>query len=231
MGLESAQYIPELVDTNPIGATDPVSEGDNHLRMIKLVLQTTFPAFIGTQGAPKSVSLTEDEINGLLGAAINATDETITGTWTFDELITAVNGVLMQEAGVTVAESTSIALGSLLIESLLTAGTARKAGFRNPETADINNGDASLQEHEGQVLNYVDAAGIFTVNALEVATTFTIIHTGSGDLSLNVGSATINWLDGLGIAQGGARTILPNSVVQLYWDSASTIQLWGNGIS
>jgi len=41
MGLETASYISELVDTNPT-ASDPVSQGDDHLRLIKSVLQTQF---------------------------------------------------------------------------------------------------------------------------------------------------------------------------------------------
>jgi hypothetical protein len=42
MALESATYINQLVATNPTLA-DPKSQGDDHLRMIKRVLQQTFP--------------------------------------------------------------------------------------------------------------------------------------------------------------------------------------------
>ena len=42
MGLETASYISQLVDTNPV-VGDPVGEGDDHLRLIKTVLQTQFP--------------------------------------------------------------------------------------------------------------------------------------------------------------------------------------------
>ena len=41
MGLESATFISDLVPTNPTGL-DPRSEGDDHLRLIKEVLQNTF---------------------------------------------------------------------------------------------------------------------------------------------------------------------------------------------
>ena len=41
MGIESATYISQLSSTNPLG-TDPVSEGDQHLRLIKSVLQSQF---------------------------------------------------------------------------------------------------------------------------------------------------------------------------------------------
>lgn len=42
MGLETAEFISELVDTNPT-ATDKKRQGDDHLRLIKEVLQNTFP--------------------------------------------------------------------------------------------------------------------------------------------------------------------------------------------
>lgn len=42
MAIESAQYITQLVSTNPL-STDSVSQADDHLRMLKLVLQNTFP--------------------------------------------------------------------------------------------------------------------------------------------------------------------------------------------
>jgi hypothetical protein len=41
MGLEAATYIGQLVATNPL-AGDPVSQGDDHLKLIKSVLQSQF---------------------------------------------------------------------------------------------------------------------------------------------------------------------------------------------
>ena len=42
MALESATYINQLVDTNPAGS-DVISQGDDHLRLIKKVVQDSFP--------------------------------------------------------------------------------------------------------------------------------------------------------------------------------------------
>lgn len=42
MGLEAATYVSDLVATNPV-AGDNVAEGDDHLRLLKAVLQATFP--------------------------------------------------------------------------------------------------------------------------------------------------------------------------------------------
>lgn len=80
MGLESATYIAELTVTNPIGASDPKSQGDDHLRLIKKTITNTFGAFVGTAGAPKSVTLTEDQIND---AALKAATATISALWDF----------------------------------------------------------------------------------------------------------------------------------------------------
>lgn len=48
MSLESANKISNLVKTNP-ASTDPVSEGDNHIRLIKTVLQSSFPSDLDVQ--------------------------------------------------------------------------------------------------------------------------------------------------------------------------------------
>ena len=42
MAVESASYISQLNTSNP-AASDNISEGDDHLRLIKTVLQTQFP--------------------------------------------------------------------------------------------------------------------------------------------------------------------------------------------
>lgn len=58
MTLESATYIDGLVASNPT-ATDPASQGDDHIRMIKSVLKATFPAFTG------ALTLDQAALNGL----------------------------------------------------------------------------------------------------------------------------------------------------------------------
>jgi microcystin-dependent protein len=55
MGLESATYLSELNATNPTG-TDLKSQGDDHLRLIKSVLQATFPNASRAFRIPNSVA-------------------------------------------------------------------------------------------------------------------------------------------------------------------------------
>ena len=80
MPLESGTLIPDLNQNNPLGA-DPKSEGDDHLRLVKRCVQGSFAAFVGTTATPKSVSLTEDQIND---AALKSEAQTVSGAWDFD---------------------------------------------------------------------------------------------------------------------------------------------------
>ena len=70
MGLESATYISQLTATNPT-ASDPVSQGDDHLRLIKSVLQSQFT----TLGAA-AVTTTAAELNLLDGKTTLAVEGT-----------------------------------------------------------------------------------------------------------------------------------------------------------
>lgn len=62
MGLETGSYISALVATNPVGATDPKSQGDDHLRFIKAKILETFPNITNV------VNATHTELNLVVGA-------------------------------------------------------------------------------------------------------------------------------------------------------------------
>lgn len=57
MGLETATYINGLVATNPT-AGDPVSQGDDHMRLLKSTILATFPNVTG------AVTTTHTDLNG-----------------------------------------------------------------------------------------------------------------------------------------------------------------------
>jgi hypothetical protein len=89
MGLETASYISQLVATNPL-ATDPISQGDDHLRLIKSVLQTQFSGLSGTT----AVTTSEAEMNILDGVTATSTelnylDITTLGTSEASKAVTA----------------------------------------------------------------------------------------------------------------------------------------------
>jgi microcystin-dependent protein len=53
MGLETANYVNQLIDTNPTGA-DPASSSDDHHRLVKKVLKQTFPNLTGPMTATQA---------------------------------------------------------------------------------------------------------------------------------------------------------------------------------
>lgn len=61
MGLETGTFIDSLVATNPVGATDPKSQGDDHLRLIKSTILATWP------NLDAAVNFTPTEANRLVG--------------------------------------------------------------------------------------------------------------------------------------------------------------------
>jgi hypothetical protein len=65
MALETATYISGLVPANPIGA-DPIAQADDHIRLIKSTLKTTFPNITGP------VTLNQAQLNAAapIGAII-----------------------------------------------------------------------------------------------------------------------------------------------------------------
>lgn len=69
MGLEAGDgYISGLVATNPVGATDPKSQGDDHIRLIKTALLGTFPNLNG------AVTAAPAELNILDGATLSTAE-------------------------------------------------------------------------------------------------------------------------------------------------------------
>lgn len=70
MALETATYISDLNSSNPT-STDPVSQGDDHLRLIKSALKTTFP---NVTGAVTATHIELNYVDALTSAAVGLTD-------------------------------------------------------------------------------------------------------------------------------------------------------------
>ena len=91
MTVESASYISQLDATLPLPG-DKKSEGDNHLRLVKTVLQTQFPNF-GTAAMNATVgelnymvgvtSLVQTQLNTLTSAKAAKAGDTYTGAHDF----------------------------------------------------------------------------------------------------------------------------------------------------
>jgi hypothetical protein len=87
MALETATYIDGLVETNPLG-TDPRSAGDDHIRLIKTAVKSTFPNVTGavtpTQAELNYVDGVTGPIQSQLDAKVALTGtQTVAGNKTF----------------------------------------------------------------------------------------------------------------------------------------------------
>lgn len=68
MGLEAATYIHQLDPNNPVGGSDPKSQGDDHFHLLKETLQNTFPNIEG------EVTASHSELNILDGVTATAAE-------------------------------------------------------------------------------------------------------------------------------------------------------------
>ncbi len=74
MPLETGEFITDLVSTNPLG-TDPKSQGDDHLRLLKKVVQQSFPNIDeAVLNAPAVINTWEARITALEGAGTVSTN-------------------------------------------------------------------------------------------------------------------------------------------------------------
>ena len=93
MGVETATYISQLSATNPLGS-DPISEGDQQIRLVKDVLQKQF-----TSLGAAAVSATATELNLIDGytgttAELNYLDITTLGTSEDSKALTQASSVV-----------------------------------------------------------------------------------------------------------------------------------------
>ena len=87
MALESTTYIDGLVTTNPTG-TDPRSQGDDHIRLVKSTIRSTFP---NVSGAMTATHTELNLIDGYTGttAELNYNDIPTLGTVEPSKSVTA----------------------------------------------------------------------------------------------------------------------------------------------
>lgn len=83
MGLESADWISELVESNPVGATDDRSTSDDHHRLEKTVIRNSFA------GHTKAISL----FGSISGTNTYTMSVTMTGTLAYSDGMTVIGAV------------------------------------------------------------------------------------------------------------------------------------------
>jgi len=160
MALESASYISQLVAANPPG-TDPISQGDDHIRMIKDVLKTQFSGLVGTT----AVTASEAEMNLVDGCTattteLNYLDITTLGTSESSKVVTAdANGdVTIADGAYDFDVASHDGTNGLLLGGTLVTATATELNL-------IDGYTGTTAE-----LNYNDVTAVGTVEASKTVT-------------------------------------------------------------
>lgn len=99
MGLESATYISQLVATNPT-SSDSKTQGDDHIRLMKAVLQAQFPNLGAAAVTPTAVELNYvDGVTSAIQAQIDL--KAPLASPTFSGTLTGVNATFSGTLNVT----------------------------------------------------------------------------------------------------------------------------------
>ncbi|WP_136420286.1 hypothetical protein [Herbaspirillum sp. ST 5-3] len=91
MALETGTYISDLVVTNPVGSTDQRRTLDDHIRLLKSTIKTTFPNVTGAVTSTHTelnyvdgvTSSIQDQIDTLTADKADIAGETYSGTHDF----------------------------------------------------------------------------------------------------------------------------------------------------
>jgi hypothetical protein len=167
------KFIDDLINTNPVGATDVKADGDDHIRGIKNVLLNTFPNITG------AVTASHTELSILDGATIstaelNVLDGATLSTAELNVLDGAVAGT--QVASKAVVADSNINTGVSKVTELHVGATGSEVQMVSTNTANAPvtrdaNGDFAANEITADLIGNADSAtkvGVLNVKVIEI---------------------------------------------------------------
>jgi len=153
MGVETATFISQLSATNPLG-TDPISEGDNQIRLVKEVLKAQF-----TSLGAAAVTTTAAELNLIDGytgttAELNTLDVTTQGTSEVSKVLTADSSgdVTIADGAYDFDIASHDGTNGLLLGGTLVTATAAEVNYLDIATLGTSaNSKALTQNASGEI--------------------------------------------------------------------------------
>ena len=206
MALETGNYINNLVPANP-PAGDPVSQGDDHLRLIKKVVQQSFPSVdqvvnaVHTKATAPATGLTEGLIwidtsagagNHLIKVYDGATFLTLPFSVEAAKTVDVDGGAI---DGTTIGVTTPASVKGTTVEGTTSLKLATGATVTGIDNGALGS-SATLLATQGAVKTYVDAH--VTAQDLDV-----ISDSGTIDIDLDGDSLTVSGGTGLATAATG----------------------------
>jgi hypothetical protein len=131
MGLETVTNIDDLVVTNPL-STDARSQGDDHIRNIKLALKTDLPNITGVMTA------TQAELNvntGVTGGTVTASKTVVVDAsskvdvWNVDNLVFNGNDISSTSGDIDLSPTTNVTMPSDTAKFVMGAGDDASLNF------------------------------------------------------------------------------------------------------
>lgn len=180
MSTEAATFISDLDSTNPSG-TQGAGFGDDHLRMLKAVLQASFPNITG------AVTLTQSQINALGSANITA------GTG-----ISATGTIV---AGQTVSLDTGSALNVDHSAVSVLAGTGLTGGGTIDGDLTVNLDTTNDRNVDHSAVSVLAGAGLTGGGTLEANRTISL----DTNSNRNVDHSAVSTIAGNGLTGGGTH--------------------------
>lgn len=191
MGLESATFISQLDNSFPLGG-DPINQGDDHMRLVKSVLQNQFPNLTALAVNPSSVEL--NLLVGLLATAaeLNILDGALVTTAELNALqsfVGTINRALVSDgSGNIVVSPVTVAELNKLDGLLASTAELNLVNGLLASTSELNvlNGILSSTAELNRLQSYVGTASR------------ALVSNGSGNIVVSgVTTTELNKLDGL----------------------------------
>ena len=228
MALETGENINNLVPANP-PAGDPVSQGDNHLRLIKKVVQQSFPSVnqgsnpvIASATAPSLIIADDAAFAGSKGSQGLIWFDTTTSTLKINKSTSAVadwvtladspiadNSVDVNAGtidGAVVGGTTPAAVTGTTVKADTSLELATGATVTGVDNATLATGSATLLATQGAIKTYVDAQ----VTAADLDYTD---NADTGGLTVDLDTQTFKIAGNTGITTAGVGQILTVSGV------------------
>jgi hypothetical protein len=207
MAVESATKIHELNSAAPTGA-EPLSEADDHLRVIKTAVKGSFPGF-GVSADSGAYTGGADELNALAGLV----DGSGLNALTIGAGLTGTS--YNASAPVTIAvDFTDARISKSVPVTLRNAATTLNADYAN------------------EIVYSTDStARTYTVSdAIAIGDHVQVHNAGSANITLDAGGNTLKWLNGASVGTGN-RTVVPGGIATLVKVASGTFHVYGGGIS
>ena len=252
MGLETVTNIDDLVITNPL-STDARSQGDDHIRNIKLALKTDLPNITGVMTA------TQAELNvntGVTGGTVTASKTVVVDAsskvdvWNVDNLVFNGNDISSTSADIDLSPTTNVTMPSDTAKFVMGAGDDASLNFDGTNLIILTDGagasgiildsedDTFELKGSGVLQATFDTAGLNLVtgdayyiagtSVLNATTLGTAVVTSSLTTVGALGSGSIS--SGFGAIDNGASAITTTGTITGGVVVADNININGNTI-